>query len=144
MSAALELGAEFYYAPRFATSPSNGSRNKNRKHPRAGIPQPRQEFLLTETTNGIRSKPSCSRDIILDMTQEVRELLQKALALPENERAELAGNLISSLDATVDQDVDAAWQQEVVRRLQDIQSGKVDTVSWQEVQQKGRTLLHGK
>jgi len=78
------------------------------------------------------------------MTQEVRELLQKALALLENERAELAGNLISSLDATVDPDVDAAWQQEVVRRLQDIQSGKVDTVSWQEVQQKGRTLLHGK
>jgi len=78
------------------------------------------------------------------MTQEVRELLQKALALPENERAELAGNLISSLDATVDPDVDAAWQQEVVRRLQDIQSGKVDTVSWQGVQQKGRTLLHGK
>lgn len=78
------------------------------------------------------------------MTQELRELLQKALALPEDERAELAGNLISSLDATVDQDVDAAWQQEVVLRLQDIQSGKVDTVSWQEVQQKGRTLLHGK
>jgi hypothetical protein len=35
------------------------------------------------------------------MTQEARELLQKALALPENERAELAGNLIASLDATV-------------------------------------------
>jgi hypothetical protein len=33
-------------------------------------------------------------EIILDMTQEARELLQKALALPENERAELAGNLI--------------------------------------------------
>ena len=57
------------------------------------------------------------------MTQEARELLQKALALPENERAELAGNLISSLDATVDQDVDAAWQQEVVRRLHEVQSG---------------------
>jgi putative addiction module component (TIGR02574 family) len=77
------------------------------------------------------------------MTQEARELLQKALALPENERAELAGNLISSLDATVDQDVDAAWQ-EVVRRLHEVQAGKVETVSWEEVQQKGRTLLHGK
>jgi hypothetical protein len=42
------------------------------------------------------------------MTQEARELLQKALALPDNERAELAGSLISSLDATVDPDVDAA------------------------------------
>ena len=77
------------------------------------------------------------------MTQEARELLQKALALPENERAELAGNLISSLDATVDQDVDAAWQ-EVVRRLHEVQAGKVETVSWEEVQQKRRTLLHGK
>src|SRR2546422_6582186 len=56
---------------------------------------------------------SCSQAYNLDMTQEARELLQKALALPENERAELAGNLISSLDATVDQDVDATWQQEV-------------------------------
>ena len=40
------------------------------------------------------------------MTQEAQELLQKALALPDNERAELAGNLISSLDTTVDPDVD--------------------------------------
>jgi putative addiction module component (TIGR02574 family) len=77
------------------------------------------------------------------MTQEVRELLQKALALPDNERAELAGNLISSLDATVDPDVDAAWQAEVMRRLHEVQSGEVGTISWEEVQQKGRTLLHG-
>jgi putative addiction module component (TIGR02574 family) len=77
------------------------------------------------------------------MTQEAHELLQKALALPENERAELAGNLMSSLDATVDQDVDAAWQQEVARRLHEVQSGEVKTVPWEEVQRKGYTLLHG-
>jgi putative addiction module component (TIGR02574 family) len=75
------------------------------------------------------------------MTQEAQELLQKALALPDHERAELAGTLISSLDATVDPDVDAAWQQEVVRRLREVQSGKVGTVSWEDVQQRGRTLL---
>ena len=78
------------------------------------------------------------------MTQEARDLLQKALALPENERAELAGNLLSSLDTTVDQDVDAAWQQEVAHRLDEVQSGKVKTIPWEEVQQKGRTLLHDK
>ena len=74
------------------------------------------------------------------MTQKAYELLQKALALPENERAELAGSLIASLDAIVGLDLDAAWQQEVVRRLHDVQSGKVETISWKEVQQKGRTL----
>jgi putative addiction module component (TIGR02574 family) len=98
---------------------------------------------LDEMTDGIPIQVAAWH-IILDMTQEAHELLQKALALPEQERAELAGNLISSLDATVDQDVDAAWQQEVLRRLHEIQSGKAETVSWEEVQQKGRTLLHGK
>jgi putative addiction module component (TIGR02574 family) len=78
------------------------------------------------------------------MTQETQELLQKALALPDKERAELAGNLISSLDTAVDEDVDTAWQQEVLRRHQDIEFGKVKTVPWEEAQQKGRTLLHGK
>jgi len=78
------------------------------------------------------------------MTQEANELLQKALGLSDKERAELAGNLIASLDATVDPDADAAWQQEVVRGLDEVQSGKVNTVSWEEVQQKGRSLLHGK
>jgi len=78
------------------------------------------------------------------MTQEAHELLQKALAPPDEERVELAGNLIASLDATVEQDVDAAWQQEVVRRSRDVQSGEVDTVPWEEVQLKGRTRLHGK
>ncbi len=78
------------------------------------------------------------------MTQETHDLLQKALALPERERAELAGNLLSSLDTTVDQDVDAAWQQEVARRLDEVQSGKVETIPWEEVQQKGRKLLHEK
>jgi putative addiction module component (TIGR02574 family) len=86
---------------------------------------------------------TCNAEYNFRMTQEAHELLQKALALPENERAELAGNLISSLDATVDQDVDSAWQQEVVRRLREVQSGEVKTIPWEEVQRKGRTLLDG-
>jgi putative addiction module component (TIGR02574 family) len=85
----------------------------------------------------------CVATYNLCMTQEAQELLQKALALPENERAELAGNLISSLDATVDPDVDAAWQQEVVRRLDQVQSDEVKTVAWEKVRQKARNLIHG-
>jgi putative addiction module component (TIGR02574 family) len=86
----------------------------------------------------------CLAEYNLYVTQEAHELLQKALALPDNERAELAGNLISSLDTAVDMNVDAAWQQEVARRAQEIESGKVKTVSWEQVRQKGRTLLDGK
>jgi len=75
------------------------------------------------------------------MMQGARELLKKALALPDKERADLAGSLIDSLDDTVDENAEAAWQEEIVRRLEDVQSGKVKTTSWDDVRQKGRTLL---
>jgi putative addiction module component (TIGR02574 family) len=75
---------------------------------------------------------------------EANELLKKALALPDNERAELAGNLIDSLDATIDEDTDAAWQKEIARRFEEVRSGQVKTVLWSEVRRKGRRLLHGK
>jgi putative addiction module component (TIGR02574 family) len=78
------------------------------------------------------------------MMQEAEELLKKALALPEKERADLAGSLINSLDETVDEDAEAAWQEEIARRLEEVRSGKVKTRSWDEVRQKGRTLRHGK
>ncbi len=78
------------------------------------------------------------------MMQEAQELLKKALALPDKERADLAGTLIESLDDTVDDDAEVAWQEEIVRRLEEVRSGTVKTVPWNEVQQKGHNLFHGK
>lgn len=78
------------------------------------------------------------------MTNKAQELLQKALSLPENERAELAGSLIASLDQSMDVDSDVAWQEEVARRAADVRAGKVSTTSWEEVQHKARILLHGR
>lgn len=77
------------------------------------------------------------------MTERTQELLQKALSLPDNERAELAGSLIASLDTNIDPDVDAAWR-EIARRADEVRSGKVNTVPWPEVQSKARSLLDGK
>jgi len=78
------------------------------------------------------------------MSPETDELLQKAMSLPLEDRAELASSLIDSLDETVDEDAELAWQQEVVRRMDEIRSGKVKTIPWRELQRKGRALLHGK
>jgi len=50
--------------------------------------------------------------------QDAQELLKKALALPDKARAHLAGSLIDSLDDTVDENAEAAWQEEIVRRLE--------------------------
>lgn len=70
------------------------------------------------------------------MTNHARELLEKALALPDNERAELAGNLIASLDTEVDLDADAAWQNEIARRASDFRTGSARAIPWDEVRRK--------
>jgi putative addiction module component (TIGR02574 family) len=77
------------------------------------------------------------------MSPDTQDLLQKALALPDRERAELAGTLIESLDPIFDEDTDAAWQEEIARRAREIESGQVKTIPWSEVRKKGRALLDG-
>lgn len=78
------------------------------------------------------------------MTQNAAELLNRALALSEEERAELASTLIESLDTVVDDDAESAWQQEIGRRLEELASGNTKTLSWEAVREKGRTILNGK
>jgi putative addiction module component (TIGR02574 family) len=75
---------------------------------------------------------------------EADELLRQALNLPEKERADLASSLIDSLDPTVDAEAELAWQEEVTRRLSDVESGRAKTVPWDEVRRKGRALLDGR
>jgi putative addiction module component (TIGR02574 family) len=81
---------------------------------------------------------------ISDMTPEIEELLKKAMSLPPEARADLASSLIDSLDPTVDEDVEAAWQQEIARRVEELESGKVKPIPWPEVRRRGQELLRGK
>ena len=75
---------------------------------------------------------------------EASELLKKALSLPDHERAELAGNLLDSLDTAVDDDAEVAWQEEIARRLQQVETGAVKTIPWEDVRRKGQALLNRK
>jgi putative addiction module component (TIGR02574 family) len=70
------------------------------------------------------------------MTQDASELLKRARALNSEERAELASSLLESLDAAEDdpKTVQAAWDEEIARRIEDLDSGKAKTVPWKEVQ----------
>ena len=66
------------------------------------------------------------------MNTTAQALYDNALSLPDSERAELAARLIESLDAEVDEDVNAAWDDEIKRRIQELDSGVVTTVPWPE------------
>jgi putative addiction module component (TIGR02574 family) len=70
------------------------------------------------------------------MSQEALDVLKKALNLPAAERAELAGSLIESLDETEDESVQAAWDAEIIRRMEDLSSGKVKPVSHDEARRR--------
>lgn len=65
-----------------------------------------------------------------------KELLAEALQLSDEERAALAGELIQSLDAEVDPDAEAAWAEEIRRRVDLIQAGRASTVSWSEARRR--------
>ena len=60
------------------------------------------------------------------------KLRQDALQLPEAERAELAHDLVESLDEPADADVAAAWDAEILRRLDAVDSGTAVTVDRRE------------
>jgi putative addiction module component (TIGR02574 family) len=69
------------------------------------------------------------------MAAELTQLFREAMELEDNDRATLAGLLIESLEGPEDPDVEKAWAAEVERRWQEIKSGKVKTIPWEEVKQ---------
>lgn len=66
------------------------------------------------------------------MTANVQELLQTALRLPDNERADLAASLIESLDQPFDADARDAWAEETRRRIGELDAGTVTLIPWDE------------
>jgi putative addiction module component (TIGR02574 family) len=70
------------------------------------------------------------------MKEEVVDLLKKALALPVEARAALAGSLLDTLDETVDEEVEASWQREIASRIEQLDSGKAKTIPWTEVRKR--------
>ena len=78
------------------------------------------------------------------MSQEVSELLKKALALPPEARAALAGSLLESLDDTVDASAEEEWNEEIARRIQELDSCKVKPIPWAEARRQVSAILSGR
>lgn len=74
------------------------------------------------------------------MKRDASKLLETALNLPVEARAALAGSLIESLDDSVDEGAEAAWADEIARRIAELDSGKAKTVPWS----KARRMILGR
>jgi len=76
-----------------------------------------------------------------ELSREVSKLLEQALALSIEEQEALAETLISNLSGRVDERVIAAWDDEVKKRIVDLDSGRAKTISWEEVRQRNLAKL---
>ena len=74
------------------------------------------------------------------MSDLVEELSRKARALPPEERVRLAEELLATVQE-VDAEVDAAWDEEIRRRVAEIDSGTARLVPAEEIFAEIRRLL---
>ncbi len=67
------------------------------------------------------------------MERNLNDVFQQAVQLPERDRATLAGLLIETLDPVSEPGVEAAWSEEIERRVAEIDTGTVELISWEDV-----------
>lgn len=78
------------------------------------------------------------------MTSRAQDVLREALALPLEERADVAAELLASLDdvaADRPADVEAAWAAEVERRARRAMADESGGVPWDDVRRRAEAEL---
>lgn len=73
------------------------------------------------------------------MTDRAQALLREALALPAEERADVAAELLASLDEPPAEDpaaVQAAWAKEIERRARRVLAGDSAGEPWEDVRDR--------
>ena len=76
--------------------------------------------------------------------REAQELLREALALPLDERADVAAELLASLDDAEAEDpaeVEAAWAAEIERRARRVLAGGTTGIPWEDVRRRAEAEL---
>jgi putative addiction module component (TIGR02574 family) len=75
------------------------------------------------------------------MSDLTEELAQKARTLPPEDRARLAEELLASLHEDSDAEIETAWDEEIRRRISEIESGTAKLISAEEVFAEIRQML---
>jgi putative addiction module component (TIGR02574 family) len=76
-----------------------------------------------------------------EMSKAAQKMLHEALRLELSERAELAAELLASLDGEPDEDVEAAWAAEIERRAARARSGEDAGRPWVEARDAAKDAL---
>lgn len=78
------------------------------------------------------------------MTSRAQEVLREALSLPIDQRADVAAELLASLDYAGSEDVaevEAAWAAEIQRRAHRVMAGESAGIPWEDVRRRAEAEL---
>lgn len=78
------------------------------------------------------------------MTSRAQQLLREALALPIAERADVAAELLASLDDAETEnlaEVEAAWAADIERRSRRVMAGDSAGLAWEDVRRRAEADL---
>lgn len=80
---------------------------------------------------------------VIAMASRITERLRnEVLNLPDAERAELARELVQSLDGPADADAAKEWEAEILRRLDAVDSGRAQIIDRAEFSKRMRDRLN--
>jgi len=71
----------------------------------------------------------------------LEKVRSEALRLTEAERADLAHSLVGSLDGPADKDAESAWDAEIQKRLDEIDSGTAKLVDREEFRRRMKARM---
>jgi putative addiction module component (TIGR02574 family) len=77
------------------------------------------------------------------MTLNAEQLLDAVLALPDEDRLEVAEALIASLQPADQSPLDDSWRDIIRRRSAELRSGQVAGIPWEEVKRRAREKAGG-
>jgi putative addiction module component (TIGR02574 family) len=78
------------------------------------------------------------------MSKATEAVLADALRLDADSRAQLAAELLASLDGPIDPDAEEAWQAEIEQRVADLKAGTAKLEPWEDVKRRIERAILGR
>jgi putative addiction module component (TIGR02574 family) len=75
------------------------------------------------------------------MPRKFSEILEEARAMPYGERAELIEQLIADAAKDIDPEIEKAWGDEALRRIKEIEEGKVQGIPVEQAMAEIRKIV---
>ncbi len=67
------------------------------------------------------------------MATELEKVVEQALSLPGLERLSVARRILESVEPQASKEVERAWEEEIVKRVEKIDSGTAEFRPWEEI-----------